>query len=38
MNLILALECFGIGALGSFLMFAIICFIPEIEEFFDDKK
>lgn len=38
MNLILALKCFGIGALGALTMFLAICFIPEIEEFFRNKK
>ena len=38
MNWILALECFGIGALGMLVTFIAICFIPEIEELFKNKK
>jgi hypothetical protein len=38
MTLITALICFGIGALGAIITFLTICFIPEIEEFFSNKK
>ena len=38
MNWILALECLGVGALGALIAFLVICFIPEIEDFFKNKK
>ncbi len=38
MNWILALECLGVGAAGALIAFLVICFIPEIEEFFKSKK
>jgi hypothetical protein len=38
MNWLLALECFALGAAGALAMFLVICFIPEIEDFFRNQK
>lgn len=38
MSWILALQCFGVGAFGMLVMFVGICLIPEIEDFFKNKK
>jgi hypothetical protein len=38
MNWLLALECFALGAAGALAMFLVICFIPEIEDFFRSQK
>jgi len=38
MNWILALKCFLAGAFGMLVMFVAICLIPEIEDFFKNKK
>jgi hypothetical protein len=38
MTLLLALESFAIGAFAMLVTFAVICVIPEIEDFFRKRK